>query len=256
MSDLFASPEMAAGYARSRPAVHPHVIEMARARLGLASPVDRALDVGCGAGLSTVPLKQLAKFSVGIEPAHAMVRSTPLRSDQLAYVGGRAEAMPVRADSMDLLTAAGSLNYVDLDAFFAEASRVLRADGALIVYDFSAGRSFGAATELEEWFNEFLLRYPRAAGAAFPLDPELLARVARGFRLVGSERFVVGLDLDQHAYCDYVMTETNVAHAIGQGTSASAIRDWCSTTLSEVFGAGSREVQFPGYLAHLVPLPS
>jgi SAM-dependent methyltransferase len=256
MSDLFGSPEMAAGYARSRPAVHPHVIEMARARLGQGSPAGLALDVGCGAGVSTVPLSKLTRFSVGIEPAHAMVSGTPLRSDQRAFVVGRAEALPVRAHSVDLLTAAGSLNYVELDVFFAEASRVLRIDGALMVYDFSAGRSFGASTELEEWFDEFLLRYPRAAGAARPLDPALLTRAARGFRLVGSERFVVGLDLDQRAYRDYVMTETNVAHAIGQGKDVRAIRDWCSTTLSEVFGAGSREVQFPGYLAHLAPLPS
>src|SRR4051812_23140350 len=121
MSDLFASPEMVAGYARSRPAVHPHVIDLARARLGLTARVGRALDVGCGAGLSTVPLTGLASFAIGIEPIEAMVSGTPLRSDAMRFGAGRAEMLPVRSASIDLITAAGSLNYVDLDPFFAEA---------------------------------------------------------------------------------------------------------------------------------------
>jgi hypothetical protein len=44
---------MAAGYAFSRPAVQPHIISRIREDLRLEGPVGRALDIGCGAGLST-----------------------------------------------------------------------------------------------------------------------------------------------------------------------------------------------------------
>lgn len=253
MSDLFASPEMAAGYARSRPAVHPHVIDLARARLGLTTPVGLALDVGCGAGLSTAPLAGLATLAIGIEPVETMVRGTPLAADGVRFAAGRAEAFPVRSGTVDLITAAGSLNYVDLDRFFAEAVRVLAPGGALVVYDFSAGRTFRGSGELDLWFTEFLERYPRAVGAARPLDPETLARVARDFRLVGSERFVIELDHTTDRYCRYVMTETNVANAIRNGEPFDAISSWCTASLADVFGPGPRTVCFPGYLAHLVP---
>ncbi len=253
MSDLFASPEMAAGYARSRPAVHPRVIELARARLGIRQPVGRALDVGCGAGLSTAPLAALACFCIGVEPVEAMLRGSALASAAVAFVTARAEALPIAARSVELLTAAGSLNYVDLDAFFGEATRVLHPDGALVVYDFSAGRTVRDSPRLDDWFTEFLVRYPRAEGSARKLDSELLADVATGFRLAGSEQFEIGLELSADRYCDYVMTETNVAHAIRNGQDPEVIREWCAGTLGEVFAGSPREVLFHGYLAHLLP---
>ena len=55
---------------------------------------------------------------------------------------GTAEAIPLRDRSVDLITAAGSLNYANLDLFFPEAARVLLPHGVLVVYDFSPGRSF------------------------------------------------------------------------------------------------------------------
>ncbi|MGZ6969532.1 MAG: class I SAM-dependent methyltransferase [Acidimicrobiia bacterium] len=253
MPDLFGSPAMAAGYARARPAVHPHVLELARARLGLTAPVARALDVGCGAGLSTVPLQTLARSCLGIDPVETMVRASPFRSDRVAFAAARAEALPVCSGSVDLITAAGSLNFVDLEPFFSEAVRVLRPPGALVVYDFSAGRRFGSSAELDDWFTEFERRYPRATGVARPLDPESLAVVATGFRLAGSERFSLGLPLAPDFYLDYVMTETNVAHAVQGGEDPEAIRSWCSRTLADVFAGAAREVLFDGYLAHLAP---
>ncbi|MBI4876759.1 MAG: SAM-dependent methyltransferase, partial [Acidobacteria bacterium] len=51
MLNPFATPAMAAGYARSR--------------LEIARPLDRALDVGCGAGLSTRPLLSIARHCIG-----------------------------------------------------------------------------------------------------------------------------------------------------------------------------------------------
>jgi ubiquinone/menaquinone biosynthesis C-methylase UbiE len=80
------------------------------------------------------------------------------------------------------MTAAGSLNYADLDLFFAEARRVLTATGTLVVYDFSQGRGFRESRDLDVWFDEFLARYPAPPDSAHRLDPETLASIARGLR--------------------------------------------------------------------------
>ena len=71
------------------------------------------------------------------------------------FVVGAAEAIPLRDRAVDLITAAGSLNYANLDLFFPEAARVLAPNGVLLVYDFSPGKSFRNITDLDEWFSSF-----------------------------------------------------------------------------------------------------
>jgi predicted TPR repeat methyltransferase len=46
-------------YAKGRPYFHPQIINRIQAYLSLTEPVARALDVGCGTGLSTIALKAI-----------------------------------------------------------------------------------------------------------------------------------------------------------------------------------------------------
>jgi SAM-dependent methyltransferase len=252
MTSVFGSPEMVEGYTRARPPVHPYVLELVRARLGLTMPLGRALDVGCGTGLSTSPLRGIAGFCLGIDPVEAMVHGSPARTVGVRLAAARAEALPVRTASIDIITAGGSLNFVDLEQFFPDALRVLRDGGALLVYDFSTGCRFAESDALDEWFGGFLRRYPKAEGAAAALDPERLAAAAAGFDLAGSEEFAFALRMDVTQYCRYLMTETNVAHAIARGDDRAAIRSWLESSLAPVFGDEPGDVLFGGYLAHFV----
>ena len=70
----FATANMAEGYAKSRPAVHAHILARAYHLLQLNGLYSTALDVGCGAGISTKPLLPLARHCIGIEPAESMLQ--------------------------------------------------------------------------------------------------------------------------------------------------------------------------------------
>ena len=50
---LFSFQRVAEGYATHRPYFHPVVIARIRGYLGLKGKLDKALDVGCGTGLSS-----------------------------------------------------------------------------------------------------------------------------------------------------------------------------------------------------------
>lgn len=250
MEPLFASPTLAAGYARSRPAVHPRVIDRVRRHLGLAERVGCAVDVGCGAGLSTRPLAPLARMAVGIEPLEPMLAWTRETAPDAHFVVGRAEALPFCDGAADLLTAAGSLNYVDLARFFPEAKRILRRGGRMVVYDFSQGRTMADSPALRAWHDEFMRRYPAQGSTARPLDPELLVPLAEGFRPAGAERFEEALPMDADFYVDYTMTATNVAAAVRRGEDEDGIRAWCRQSLAPVFEGRRREVMFTGYIAY------
>src|SRR5260370_12544288 len=151
----FGTDDMAAGYATSRPPVHRRVIEQVHKQSGRSGPFQRALDIGCGAGVSTKALIDFAGSCIGLEPSEAMLKWAPRIAPSAAFVVGSAEAIPLCSRAVDLVTAAGSLNYADLDLFFPEAARVLIPHGILLVYDFSAGRRFPNATSLDDSVSTF-----------------------------------------------------------------------------------------------------
>jgi SAM-dependent methyltransferase len=247
MTTSFEQAGMAAGYARFRPPVHRKILELA---LGPGTAFQRALDVGCGAGVSTHALAGFADFAVGMEPVASMLPGNP------GYFAGAAEAIPVHAGSIDLITAAGSLNYADLDLFFLEAARVLRADGRLLVYDFEPGRSFRDSTKLDEWFRAFVARYPWPPHEGRELNPEILSNLATGFRLEHQQRFEIAIRLARAFYLEYMLTETNVAFAMSEGVAREEIRSWCAKTLDEFWQEGDRGILFRGYYACLAKTPA
>jgi SAM-dependent methyltransferase len=251
MADLFGSPQMAAGYATWRPPVHPKIVDRIRDHLGLTEPVNRALDVGCGAGLSTKPLQQIARQCLGLEPVAAMTPWAVKTAPEAAFLVGRAEDLPLQSRSVDIITAAGSLNYTDLDRFFPEASRVLVKGGVLVVYDFSAGRRFRNSPALDTWYGEFLNRYPSPSNSGQPISPDSLASRRDQIRLTSHELFEVGLSLSPGFYLNYVLTETNVADAVQSGVILEEVKTWCARTLAPVFNGEDREVLFRGYIAYM-----
>lgn len=249
MENLFASAGMAAGYASSRPPVHRLILEIAWPCLAGHQPPQRALDLGCGSGLSTRALLPLAAQCFGVEPAVSMLRQASAVAPVAAFAAGSAEQLPFGADSMDVITAAGSLNYCAVEQAFPEMLRVLKPGGALLVYDFSPGRRFRDSDALDLWFAAFLERYPHPPNHALSLDPQQLAALAKGFLPGSAGHFEGALLLDQSFYLNYMLTETNVAHAIRTGTDAAAIRRWCEDSLLPVFAGQPREVVFEGYWA-------
>jgi SAM-dependent methyltransferase len=251
MSNPFSDEHMAAGYAAARPPVHPRVLALLRDWLG-GRHHRVALDLGCGAGLSTRPLREMAATCVGFDPAEAMVRTARTLRPDLPFVAAGAEAMPFATASVDLVAAAGSLNYTrDLAAVWPEVRRVLTADGCLAVYDFATARSFADGDTLDAWFQAFTTRYPYPAGQAIPLSPAILAERASGFRVERGEDFAIPITLTPEFFVDYMLTETCVQDAVRRGTPLESVRQWCEATVPDVFDRRPRPVLFRGYLATL-----
>jgi len=135
MTSVYDSERLAAAYAFDRPPIHQQILRSARS----ARRADQALDVGCGAGLSTAALAPMARQVIGLEPIPTMLAHRRTIAPHARFVIGQAERLPFTAGSFDLVTAAGSLNYTDLPSAFAEIARVLTRDGTFLLYDFSVG---------------------------------------------------------------------------------------------------------------------
>jgi SAM-dependent methyltransferase len=130
-------------------------------------------------------------------------------------VAAGAEALPFAAGTFDLVTAAGSLNYVDLRRCFADVERVLAPGGTLVIYDFSSGRRSPGEPRLDAWFDAFERRHPFPPG--YDMDVRALEYARAGLALVHYEEFVIVLPMGEREYLDYVVTETNVERAVRAG---------------------------------------
>ena len=247
MTSVYDSERLAAGYAFDRPAIHQQMLGSVR----LDRQAERALDVGCGAGLSTVALASLARQVTGLEPVAVMLTHWRSVAPRARFVVGRAERLPFAAESFDLVAAAGSLNYADVLAALAEIARVLTADGTFLLYDFSVGRRSVSGDELADWFASFEQQFLWPAGWQ-SLDVRDLPLARHGLRLVDHADVEVRLPMSFDAYLRYMLTEVNVHHAIAREVcTAEQARDWCRTTLRPVFADGEVTVVIPGYVATL-----
>lgn len=247
---LFAHDRVAAGYASARPWLHPEVFARVRDLIRAEWPVGRALDVGCGTGLSSLASLDLARQVVGVDAAVPMLRRAR-RGEGLRYLASSAEELPFRDGGFDLIVACGSIDWVDRARFLPRAAEILVSGGWLVPLDFGdTGRS-PETRDLERWYEEvFLRRFPRPPSPDPMVTDEEVAHLA--FGEPQTHAFETLASFTAPSYADFLMTESNVIAAVEYGTSTAAqVREWLRDELVPVFGGVSRTVAFGGYIQAL-----
>ncbi len=110
-------------------------IEDAMVREG-ALPEGRTLDVACGVGRLAARFRDAGGQGWGIEPSDEMLGLSRLivPRDAVVLTRGVAETLPFRDGTFDRIVCQGALDhFVEPHAFMAEAARVVRPDGRVIV---------------------------------------------------------------------------------------------------------------------------
>jgi len=119
---------------------------------GITLPVDRVLDVGCGTGQSSVALVGNARRVLGIDSSAYML-SVRRRHPAVTYCQAAAEKLPVSERAVDLVVVALAFHWLRQEPFLAEAHRVLRPTGWLIVYDAWFTGHMNDHAEFSQWFR-------------------------------------------------------------------------------------------------------
>jgi SAM-dependent methyltransferase len=241
--NFFGFTSAAERYATGRPYFHPFVVGHIKDFLSLEGLFGRALDVGCGTGLSALALREIAGRIVGVDAAPQMLAQAP-SDERIAYAVALAERLPFAASEFDLITLSQVCHWLDRERFFAEAHRVLRPLSWLVIYD-----AYFSATEVENaefqaWHRDsYLKRYPSPARSWFALSADDAQAV--GFRLHKAERLQHAISFTLEQLVDYLLTQSNIIAAVEDGTEElMEVHRWLTASLKPFF-ADHTEASFP-----------
>ncbi|HUH81751.1 MAG TPA: class I SAM-dependent methyltransferase [Solirubrobacteraceae bacterium] len=185
-------------YERGRPAYPRAAIEWL-----LGRPPLRVLDLGAGTGKLSAAVLAAGHSVVAVEPLAEMREVLRAALPQLETLDGRAEALPLAADSVDAVVVGAAFHWFEQGPALAEVERVLRAPGTLGLLGNGFDTSLPWAASLREILGPPAIEKP----GHWP-DPETLrARFAE----VGDRRFPHAQPVDRSRLRDLALSRSSLA---------------------------------------------
>jgi len=239
--NYFEPKNAAERYAAGRPDFHSNPIGRVKKFLNLETKLDNALDVACGTGLSTKALREISNNIFGTDISFEMLKRAA-QDDKINYLIARAEQPPFAADRFDLITVCSGVHWFEIDEFLREASRILKKNAWLIIYDNYFISEMSEVEKFGDWFPKvYLPKYPspprdnRFEWTNQNLHPKNLS-------LIKSDEFKNRVSFTKRKLTYYFTTQSNITAAAENGkTDYQQVENWLDRELSEFFPTAETE---------------
>jgi SAM-dependent methyltransferase len=234
MRNPFGEANMGSLYDEARPSLQVDAVQRIAELVG-GKTVQRALDIACGTGQSSLALADIADAVVAVDVAAGML-SAARRHPSVDYVLTPAEHLPFDDDAFDAATVASGVHWFDQEAFFVEARRVLTASGWLALYDHYFLGEMEEISEFADWTRgSYATRYPPPTrGPRFDKS----SKSPIGFDRLGDDGYLDVVEMTHDGLVDYLLTQSNTTSAVVDGReSRAAIRKWLSYETRAFFDA-------------------
>ncbi|MCB0652858.1 MAG: class I SAM-dependent methyltransferase [Saprospiraceae bacterium] len=232
--NYFQPKNTAERYASGRPDFHENTIGKVKQDLGIQDKLDKALDVACGTGLSTRALLKIADNIFGTDSSEEMLRFAH-SNDRINYSVSTAENQPFPDSEFDIITVCSAIHWFNIDDFLLEASRLLKNDAYLVIYDNFFISEMKENEDFKHWFpNVYLKRFPSPVrNNNYDWDNGNLKR--SHFILEKEVSFNNEVSFSKEKLMLYFTTQSNITAAIKQGSSYEEVEDWLNTELAPFF---------------------
>ncbi len=231
---------MAKRYAKGRPNFHPFVIHQIKKFLKITEPLPFVLDVGCGTGLSTLALKEVASKIIALDISTEMLALAP-KSSNIHYLLASAENFPINEKIFDLITISQAIHWLDKEKFFREAEKVLKQNGWIVAFD----NYYTAQMTDNERFNiwhrqKYLQKFPSVPKnkRSFQMESENPGE----FILFEEEWHENIIELSSTELVEYLITQSNVIAVVENGTQTiDAVTKWLTGEIRPFFESEAKK---------------
>lgn len=241
----FDHPERARRYEQTRPQVHDRVVrELLEVRVGEARR-ELALDVACGTGHLARALEGHAQRVLGVDVSRSMLLAAP-REVRGLVACAKAEAVPLRDGTCDLVTISMGFHWLEQEAFLDEAVRVLRPGGELWILNFwFPGIMLGSPAYAEWSRDRYSTRFPAPRrGSTRPAEA---LTEHRGFTYQGATSFEFDVGFSRDGLREYLTSQSNIEAALVNGATLEDVDVWLDAELAAFFRSGeTRTFRYEG----------
>ena len=249
--NFFAHKTAAERYALYRPYFHPLVIENIKSYLGPKAPVERALDVGCGTGQSTVALKEIANSVVGVDISAEMLKLAKLQLEIKYHKASAEDLSMFDGETFDLITTSMAYHWFDYKLFLPEAYRLLNIGGWFIIYSNGFSGQMVENTSFKEWADQIYAKhYPTSPRNRFTLTPEIASEF--GFSTIHTEDYQNNVKFTPEELSSYLTTQSNIISVVEQGNEKiEDVFAWLVSETKPYFVSERETFIFTGYVWYL-----
>jgi SAM-dependent methyltransferase len=210
---------------------------------GIAPARALAWDAACGNGQATLDLAERFERVIGTDASAAQIAQAPAHP-RIEWRVAPAEHSGIVGGTVDLVTMAQALHWVDIPAFFREAQRVTKDEGIVAVWSYSGIRSGDERIDalVRQYSNE-------TVGPCWPPARKLVDEGYRSvefpFEEVQTPELVMREQWTLGQLMGYIRTWSATTHFIEQRRADPTVE--LAAALSKVWGNAerTREVQWP-----------
>lgn len=143
--------------------------------LGVGTENQRVLDLGTGTGFLARGLSQRGSSVIGVDIDRELLavarRTSSEPVDNTGYIWARAEQIPIRESSVDVVIAGQCWHWFDRDRVCSEVQRVVVSGGTVVITHFDwLPRDGNVVAETEQLILDWNFDWPGAGGNGFYPD--------------------------------------------------------------------------------------
>jgi len=222
----FSLIEAADRYDKYRPKVHNIIIDWLT-ESGIELDFDRSVDVACGTGESTIPLTKISKETIGIDTSKEMLAKAQekgLSIENISY-----ETLH-ELGKFDLISTCMAFHWFN-EHRAIKSYKLASNNGAIwLVYNFVFKGNIDSENFNNWFYEQYLKEYPSPKrGVHFATVDVRDLSIER----ISSNEGYIPISLTKRGLIKYLTTQSNVEHAVIQGTPYKQIEKNIISQLSK-----------------------